>query len=320
MAGSVSREQISRAKKIDLLTYIKKYEPDNLIRTSANEYRLKDHDSLKISHGRWHWFSHGNTGGASALDYLIKVRGIDFVTAVMTLCDCRAPPAFSSQQVNTPSVSPKSEFILPTPNWNNNRVIEYLHNKRGIDREIIDNCLQNATLYETKKYGNCCFVGRDKANTPRFACVRSTINNFRQDIKNSDKRYSFSITANDNSAKYIFVAESPIDILSIATLQKMRGTPYENYHYLALSGTSPLALEQYLLDYPKIECVILSLDNDSAGRSGTEKIKQTLKNRNISIIAEKSPTGNDFNDALIAILQKQKELIEKSRSNADIFI
>jgi len=56
--------------------------PQELVPLKHGEYCLRSHDSLKISNGKWHWFSRG-IGGRSALDYLIKVEGIPFMDAVL---------------------------------------------------------------------------------------------------------------------------------------------------------------------------------------------------------------------------------------------
>ena len=44
-----TKEQIAKAKEIDLLTYLKKCDPDELVYESRNSYTTKTHDSLKIS-------------------------------------------------------------------------------------------------------------------------------------------------------------------------------------------------------------------------------------------------------------------------------
>ena len=90
MAG-VTKEQIAKAKEWDLLSYLQAYEPQELKKSGPREYCTRTHDSLKISNGKWCWNSRG-IGGRTALDYLIKVRGMDFVGAVETLCGYCAPP------------------------------------------------------------------------------------------------------------------------------------------------------------------------------------------------------------------------------------
>ena len=68
-----SNDSIKKAREMDLLTYLKYYEPYELKRVSRKVYSTRTHDSLKISNGRWMWWSRG-IGGKSALDYLIKSK------------------------------------------------------------------------------------------------------------------------------------------------------------------------------------------------------------------------------------------------------
>ena len=69
---------VAKAREMDLLTYLQNYEPQELVHFGGNTYCTREHDSLKISDGKWCWFSRG-IGGRSALDYLIKVKGIPFM-------------------------------------------------------------------------------------------------------------------------------------------------------------------------------------------------------------------------------------------------
>ena len=80
----IAPELIIQAKQMDLLTYLKNYEPYELVKFSGNTYCTRTHDSLKISNGKWIWWSRG-IGGRSALDYLIKVKGYSFLEAVETI-------------------------------------------------------------------------------------------------------------------------------------------------------------------------------------------------------------------------------------------
>jgi hypothetical protein len=72
----ISEERLAEARKVDLLTYLQEREPHELIYSARNEYRTKSHGSLVLSNGMWYW-NRGQIGGRSALDYLIKVRGMD---------------------------------------------------------------------------------------------------------------------------------------------------------------------------------------------------------------------------------------------------
>ena len=75
----IDPDELERIRQIDLLTYLRRFESDNLqkVKGTTNVYRTVDHDSLKISNGKWFWWSQG-FGGYSALDYLIKVRDYSY--------------------------------------------------------------------------------------------------------------------------------------------------------------------------------------------------------------------------------------------------
>ena len=102
----ISKEQIQEAKRIDLLTYLQNYEPDNLVSVSAGTYSTKEHDSLKISNGLWYQWSSG-IGGKSALDYLIKVRGLSLEEAVQNILgytEAQPPTYTQSKSEHKPKV------------------------------------------------------------------------------------------------------------------------------------------------------------------------------------------------------------------------
>lgn len=296
----VTAEQIARAKEWDLLSYLQTYEPQELKRTGPHEFCTVTHDSLKISNGKWHWCSRG-IGGKTALDYLIHVRGMDFVEAVQVLCGADSVP-ISIQQVNKPE-KPRP-FVLPEVCRCATHVVSYLQG-RGIDPEIIGRCIQNGSLYENKKYHNCVFVGWDKKGTPRFACMRGTSGNFKQDVEGSDKRFSFVLPPSVPTGETIAVFESPIDALSLATINNQKTKDWDRIAYLSLGGTSPLALLQYLIDHSEISQVYLCLDNDIAGLEGMKNIRMALNQPDEFsrlTVTDRSPPkgfGKDYNDLLL---------------------
>ena len=45
-------ETIEKARQVDLLTYLRACEPDELVHISGDHYCIREHDSLKISNGK----------------------------------------------------------------------------------------------------------------------------------------------------------------------------------------------------------------------------------------------------------------------------
>jgi len=134
--GYVTQSQIKQARQVDVLDYIFAYEPDNVKRV-GNEYRLKDHESLAVNEKGFYWHSQG-FGSVTALDYLVKVRGVKFADAVETLCAYLNNPIMPQEKTNSPPE--RKPFALPLRNKDNNRVIAYLQS-RGIDKQIILDCI-----------------------------------------------------------------------------------------------------------------------------------------------------------------------------------
>ncbi len=316
--SSVSKEQIAKAKEWDLLSYLQAYEPQELKRSGPHEYCTRTHDSLKISNGKWCWNSQG-IGGRTALDYLIKVRGIAFTDAVEMLCGYHVPPP---QQRPAPK-QPKP-FVLPAGSRFPCMMLAYLQG-RGIDPELIGECIKAGTLYESRRYQNCVFVGRDIEGRARSACLRGTRDNFRREVEGSDKRYGFCLPAHDADCPRLAVAESPIDALSLATLVKMSGGNWRDSHYLSLGGTGPRAMIQFLHDHPHITQVSLCLDNDKAGMEGMERLEQAIRenselSQRITLIYHNPPSvehGKDYNEFLCAQrkrTQPQKQVLGKENA------
>lgn len=280
----VNAEQISQAKSVDLITYLKKYRPQSLVKISRNTYSTVDHSSLKISAdtGLWHWFTK-RVGGKTALDYLIKVEGVPFTEAVLYINNLD----LQSSALNTPQKKPpiKQKLTIPEPFMNNDRVRRYLINERKINREIVDYFLSTGQIYEEKEHHNVVFLGYDKIGEVKYVYMRGTgKQQFHAEADGSSKRYSFSFTAHialENKSLHVF--ESAIDLLSYASLLKMNKQDWQKENYLSVGGvfsTSkdilPEALNQYLYDNLAINKVCLHFDNDSVGKEAAEKIKDRL--------------------------------------------
>ena len=110
----VSPEEIEQAKQMDLLTYLQNYEPQELVHFGGSTYCTREHDSLKISNGKWCWFSRG-IGGKSALDYLVKVKGYSFVKAVEKIVGqgTETSPVFHRQETKNETAIKPEKILRP---------------------------------------------------------------------------------------------------------------------------------------------------------------------------------------------------------------
>ena len=293
-------ETIEKARQVDLLTYMKACEPDELVHISGEHYCTREHDSLKISNGKWYWFSRG-FGGYNALDYLIKVRGLPFTEAVERIT---GQVVYLPRQAPPKLIKPKV-LLLPRASPDTSRVYAYLRS-RGIDAELIDFCIRTGRLYESFPHHNAVFVGLDRYSKPRYANLRGVGTDFVGDASGSDKRYSFSIFTPGSGTVHLF--ESAIDLLSYATLVKQNGGSWNREHLVSLAGvyrpkvelqesSMPLALKRYLSENPEIHSIVLRLDNDATGGRAAKALVSMLSGR-YEVSVQPPPYGKDYNDCL----------------------
>lgn len=298
----IAPEVITEAKRMDLLTYLREYEPGELVKFSSNTYTTRTHDSLKISNGKWMWWSRG-IGGKSALDYLIKVRGMDFVQAVQTIMGngsvsfptCKNIKSYEEQPLLLPQKSPTTEVVF-----------DYLFG-RGIDYEIINHCLEQELIIESLPYHNAVFIGYDENKEPKYAAYRATNQSrIMGDCTGSKKQYSFRLTAENTGEVHLF--ECAIDLLSYATLMKLEGKDWRQFNLVSLAGVYspkqkiedskvPVTLGRLLEKDKTIRRIVPHLDNDIAGRKATKAL-QTILSDKYEVVDDPPQYGKDVNDFL----------------------
>ena len=298
----IAPEVITEAKRMDLLTYLREYEPGELVKFSSNTYTTRTHDSLKISNGKWMWWSRG-IGGKSALDYLIKVRGMDFVGAVQTIMGngsvnfptCENIKSYEEHPLLLPQKSPTTEVVF-----------DYLFG-RGVDFEIINYCLEQELIIESLPYHNAVFIGYDENKEPKYAAYRATNQSrIMGDCTGSKKQYSFRLTAENTGEVHLF--ECAIDLLSYATLMKLEGKDWRQFNLVSLAGVYspkqkiedskvPVTLGRLLEKDKTIRRIVLHLDNDIAGRKATKAL-QTILSDKYEVVDDPPQYGKDVNDFL----------------------
>ena len=303
----VNSEQITAAREIDLLTYLQEREPYELVRSAPGEYRTVSHGSLVISKGAWYWHR-GGFGGYSALDFLIKMRGMSFVEAVESVCGIRASPIVTSLAVKRESPEKeKRSLVLPPHVKYPARLLSYLQG-RGIRTDIIKRCIDDGTLYEGRYNGEavCVFVGKDEKGTARFGCMRGINSDLKRDCAGSDKQFGFSLSPNDPECDVLAAFEGSIDAISHLCL-----FPGWDAHRLSLGGVSDAALISYLERNPQIKSVSLCLDADEAGQTAARRIKTFLEGderfSHITATIDPPDHGKDYSDTLLHTVRQERD-------------
>lgn len=318
----IPKKVIDELKKIDLYSYFQMTNPNELVSEGNGLYCTKTHDSLKMSNGFWNWFSHG-VGGKNAIDFIMEDEQTSFIDAVKILMQITGIREDNYVQY-VPKTIQKFEkkgqidkqIVLPEKNEDNRRVFAYLRS-RGIDKEVINYCIDNHFLYEEKEHHNVVFLGYDENNKVKFGCSRaSNKTRFMMDLKGSSKEYSFRLLSKSKS-NAIHIFESAIDLLSYATLIKMRGMDFKKFNLISLSGVYqtarniekskvPVVIKKYLETNKDINKIILHLDNDPAGRNATEALKLKLE-KDYEVKDIPASFGKDVNDFLIHKIKKNEK-------------
>lgn len=265
------------------------------------------------------WYRYSTNQSGSQIDFLMSFANLSLKEAVKYICSIEGYTNTLSnyskkeklchlrlkEQEHLEKIKKDSKpFILPEANINNKRLFAYLNQTRCISSKCIQFFLKQHLLYEEKNHHNIVFLGNDVNGITKFASMRGTADYtgriFKCDVTGNDKTYGFNFTNSSNDTLCIF--EGAIDLMSYTDI-------YNDYetNKIALGMVSDAPLEKYLEEHPNIKKLILSLDNDNAGRKGEEKILSKYGS-NYDIVTMHPIEGKDWNEFLK--LQKESKLID----------
>lgn len=317
-----SSTQIEAARACSALEYARSagYE---LMRHGATAYHLKEHDSMVFkADGRWFWNSRGLKG--RAIEFIMYYEQRSFPVAVHMLLSNSAAAPNASLSPAVPEDKENKPFELPEKSPTFKRLFAYLCKTRMLDGEIVKELVRQGGIYESvRKYvchstgelrtaHNVVFVGLDEQGQPRSAFQRgtNTATTFKQDAPGSQKKYAFCCPGRDGAIT-VAAFEASIDAISHATLAKLYGKDWQDWDRIALGGVASLALLHYLETHPQVKHIELCLDNDVAGREGTDRLIAELQRcgydagHGYTVRTSLPPAeyGKDWNEYLVAVRQ-----------------
>ena len=161
---------IERAKNTDMIALLESEEGFSFKSTyGEREFKCIEHNSLVVNGNRrrWYWNSR-QVGGNNAIDYLVKIRGMNFRDAVLHLIGDREQTAYTPIRkavTENVSVSKPVRFVLPEqahfPDGRRNysNIIAYLNKGRGIDVNIINTLIASGQIYQGVQYNGLHIVG-----------------------------------------------------------------------------------------------------------------------------------------------------------------
>ncbi len=295
----IDKDKVQAARDADLVAFLKSAgvrleRESGRSKKGLPQYRVPGMGGLIVSGSAWYHFTTGK--GGNAVDYLMEFMGKTFKEAVEVLAGRGSVRPVVVDLIPRQRPAERREFVLPPRAGDNSRVIEYLEKRRGIERQMIEQIIQEGLLYQDVK-GNCVFVCRDADGVPRAAYLRGTgSSRFVGLVKGSNRLYGWRRMVCAEST-FVVVAESPIDIMSWAMLfPEWAGI----FNWIALNGVYLPAADKFLEDNKHVQSVLLIFDHDPVGQGAADRYVNSLGRKGYRVLSVCSgQEGEDMNDVLL---------------------
>jgi len=251
----ISQQAISKARSTNLFEFLS--QRGYILQKEGGQFRLQGYAGLIVTENKW--FSHSAGIGGNPIDLLMHIENLTFREAVLSITD--------NMQTSKMHVDP---YL-------------YLTRKRAVNEELVNDLmsLDIITIEKDKIFFHGYENQENLANlvTPKCSSWRSSKDSTRGELKDSDKFYSFSIPDYQNKSgnRTLIIAEGPIDILSIASLEVMNQKEdfYQTYK-IALCGLNQKNITERIKNLNPSN-IHLALDNDPPGKTAAEILSKTLQ-------------------------------------------
>jgi hypothetical protein len=270
---SVSEEQKKLARQTNLAEYLISIgEP--LVDTQGGRYRHKNHDSLVFTENAYYWNSQNESG--NAIDYLVRHKGMDFISAVLELINASPP----DERVNEQKRHEQFMFTNIEFSPDMRHSIAYLVKTRRINYDLIKKLIVSNLLYEelqhhsdpaTKKdyqAHNIVFPMYDEENQIVGAETQGTLTDKRfKGLKNGSKYgYGYNINpCNSDTVRFILFFESAIDLLSFWDIKNSENKILNDCLLISMAGLKENIVNHTLNAAKQPVQPFLCVDNDTAG-------------------------------------------------------
>jgi len=278
-------------------------------RHDPHKWRDADHIISINSDKFMDWLA--NKGGGGAIDLVMHVQQVDFQQAVQWL---------SRQDLSThleqshPISEERQPLQMPVPNENRWAAVRnYLAETRKLPSALVDRLHQRGMIYADVSQ-NAVFVRHAthfdgtswQRQEPTGASLRGTWgeNNSFQGLAPGSSREQgwFWLGAGRGDIKRVLIAESPIDALSLATLDKHRQNTQGVTVYLSSDGSGAVPIDALRQVIEQGGQVAVGFDADQAGEEMAWRVAQQLPG-----VSRITPAyGKDWNERLVCDGQPER--------------
>lgn len=302
-----------------------------LERDRWDKHRWKVKNTFAISINGQKFYDHlAGKGGYGAIDLTLHVRGGEFKDALAWLSG-RAAYAFTAganssrqprrvvprcSQIET-SGKPPSCNVRDRSRWET--VKRYLTQQRGLSEELVESLHQQG-LIDADSRSNVMFfrycLNSDWSRGEAIgALLRSTRGRFKgltPGTRREDGYFWFELGVTQDKAALhpaeVAIAESPIDVVSYAILQRQRFS--ERLVYLSTDGTGAVPQEALSRAIQQGDRVIAAHDSDRAGEYLAWQLVQLFP----QVVRRAPEYGKDWNEQLCSRLLSPKPLSSETSS------
>jgi hypothetical protein len=216
----------------------------------------------------------------------MHVLELGFIDAKKWLGDDVSIPMPASKPTTTPTTPPKNDTkTLPV-------VIDYLCNKRGLNRVMIEWCVSKGIIYSDHK-ANACFrygtgVAMRGTGSIGFRANRGALTE------------CFTLPARGN-CEGVAILESAIDTLSYRQL-------HPTITACAIAGNGNGVLMRYALDLAlRLEVPVFSaFDSDKGGNDGNDRLLKLNDGVNTIIPHRPAQPFKDWNECILRLSEEEK--------------
>ena len=305
MKKKFTDDQIDYVNTINIIDYMEYRGLD--LKRNNRRVKVKGWNGLDVTPDGRKWKDFASGQGGYIIQFVAWLNACSWKEAVQELLDLshHAPPIQMS--ITPPEPPPPKPFCLPPKAKSYRNLFAYLLKTRKLDSKVVQYCVDQKLIYQDERC-NCVFVGYDDSGEPASAFLRGSNEYapFKMLVEGSRAEYGFTLPGANS---WLFIFESPIDLLSYMTLKNIRNQLYfENRqdHCLSCNCLKYLPILQYLSIHREIRQIVFGVDNDPVNEYGNRPGQDFIKSATQEIM-EAFPDRFTTSKQFIADLPRQKD-------------